>query len=141
MYIVDDCVIVKSMDNLPKQPRGELAIRALPMPSNTNPNGDIFGGWLVSQMDLAGLSVAARRSKSRVTTVAIDKIVFMKPVHVGDFVCCYAELMKVGCTSMQVKIEVWAIGTTNEHRHQVTEGVFTYVAIDKAGRPTPVDHS
>lgn len=127
------------MNNSSTQPRGELAIRALAMPNNTNPNGDIFGGWLVSQMDLAGLSVAARRSKSRVTTVAIDEIVFLKPVRVGDFICCYAELIKVGRTSMRVRIEVWALGITDEQRHQVTTGTFTYVAIDQNGRPIPVE--
>ena len=121
-----------------KHPSGELAIRTLAMPNNTNPNGDIFGGWLVSQMDLAGLSVAARRCNSRVTTVAIDKMVFIAPVHVGDFICCYAELLRIGNTSMTVKIEVWAIGIDEKNRRQVTEGIFTYVSINEQGRPIQI---
>jgi len=121
------------------EPSGELAIRALAMPADTNPNGDIFGGWLVSQMDLAGLSIAARRANCRITTVAIDSMTFLKPVHVGDFVCCYAELLKVGRTSMQIKVDVWAVGCGSEERRHVTQGVFTYVAIDDQGKPQRVD--
>ena len=117
---------------------GELATRNLAMPADTNPNGDIFGGWLVSQMDLAGLSIAGRHSQHRVTTVAIDSMVFLAPVHVGDFVCCYAELLKVGNTSMKIKIEAWAVGYDETQRRQVTEGIFTYVAIDEHGKPQPV---
>lgn len=127
------------MSEAKREPQGELAIRALAMPNHTNPNGDIFGGWLVSQMDLAGLSVAARRCKCRVTTVAIDKIIFITPVRVGDFICCHSQLLKVGRTSMTVKIEVWAVGANDEERRQVTEGIFTYVAIDERGRPILVD--
>ena len=80
-----------------------------------------------------------RRCKCRVTTVAIDKMVFLAPVHVGDFICCHSQLLKTGRTSMTVKIEVWAIGANDPERRQVTEGMFTYVAINEHGRPIPVD--
>lgn len=120
------------------KPRGELAIRTLAMPGDTNVNGDIFGGWVISYMDLAGLSIARKRAKCRVTTVAIDKMVFLSPVRVGDFICCYGELIKVGRTSMTIRIETFASDELCETRHQVTEGIFTYVAIDEKGKPIPV---
>ncbi len=119
-----------------KEPQGELAIRTIAMPENTNINGDIFGGWVVSQMDLAGTNLARKHTKHPVVTVAIDAMTFLSPVHVGDFICCYTELIKTGRTSMTMKIETWAVGPVEESRHQVTEGVFTYVAIDEKGRPT-----
>ena len=119
-------------------PTGELTIRTLAMPANTNPNGDIFGGWLVSQMDLAGASLAYKLARTRVVTVAIDSMSFLAPVKVGDFVCCYAEIEKVGTTSIAVKVEAWVIGAWEQHRHQVTEGLFTFVAVDQQGRPIPV---
>ena len=121
-----------------KKPQGELAIRTIAMPANTNPNGDIFGGWVVSHMDLAGSSLAKKHTKHRVATVAIDAMVFLSPVHVGDFICCYTDLIKIGRTSITMKIETWAITADEEDRRQVTEGVFTFVAIDDQGRPTPV---
>lgn len=117
---------------------GELAIRTLAMPSDTNVNGDIFGGWVISYMDLAGLSIARKHAKCRVTTVAIDKMVFLSPVHVGDFICCYGKLLKVGRTSLTIRIETFATSELDEKRRRVTEGVFTYVAIDEQGKPTPV---
>src|SRR3990167_6368355 len=109
-----------------KTPSGELAIRTLAMPSDVNVNGDIFGGWVISYMDLAGLSIARKRAKCRVTTVAIDKMVFLSPVHVGDFICCYGELLKVGRTSLTIKIETYATDELGSPRHLVTEGIFTY---------------
>lgn len=127
------------MSGSSEKPSGELAIRVLTMPSQTNPNGDIFGGWLVSQMDLAGLSVAGKHSSSRVTTVAIDKMSFLAPVHVGNFICCYADLVKIGRTSITVKIEAWSVDMYDEKRRKVTEGIFTYVAIDDNHRPIPVN--
>jgi acyl-CoA thioesterase YciA len=119
-----------------KVPTGDLAIRTLAMPSDANPNGDIFGGWVVSHMDLAGLSVAQKYA-NRVTTVAINSMVFMAPVKVGDFICCYAELIKLGRTSITIKIETWALNRKDERR-QVTEGIFTFVSIDEKGCPTPI---
>ena len=122
-----------------KEPSGRLLIRTIAMPADTNPRGDIFGGWIVSQMDLAGLGLAQETSDSRATTVSIDKMTFLKPVIVGDFICCYAELLKVGNSSMQIKIEVFAVGYNDKDRRQVTEGVFTYVAIDEEnGQPISV---
>lgn len=121
-----------------EKPVGELAIRTLAMPSDTNVNGDIFGGWVISYMDLAGLSIARKRAKCRVTTVAIDKMVFLSPVHVGDFICCYGKLLKVGRTSMTIQIETFATSELGEARRRVTEGVFTYVAIDEQGKPIPI---
>src|SRR3990167_1709211 len=93
-----------------KEPIGKLTIRTLAMPSDTNPNGDIFGGWVVSQMDLAGLSVVQPYAPHRVVTVAIDKMVFIAPVKIGDFVCCYAKLVRIGNTSATVQVQTWAMG-------------------------------
>lgn len=121
-----------------KESEGQLSIRALAMPSYTNPNGDIFGGWVVSQMDLAGLSIAGKYAAHRITTVAIDSMVFIAPVKVGDFICCYADLVKLGKTSITVKIQTWAVGSDDKNRRQVTEGIFTYVAITEDGRPEPL---
>lgn len=121
-----------------KEPTGRLLIRTIAMPSDTNPRGDIFGGWIVSQMDLAGLGLAQETSDARATTVAIEGMKFLGPVQVGDFICCYGELVKVGRTSMQIKIEVYAVGHREADRRQVTEGVFTYVAINEQGKPIAV---
>ena len=121
--------------------KGQLAIRTLAMPCDTNMNGDVFGGWVISQMDLAGLSIARKRARGRVTTVAIDKMVFLAPVHVGDFVCCYAELLKVGRTSMTILIQTFATDELSGDRRHVTEGVFTYVSIDETGKPKPLSEA
>ena len=118
---------------------GELVIRTIAMPKDTNVNGDIFGGWLVSLMDLGASIAAKHRCKGRSTTVAIDTMVFHNPVHVGDTVCCYAKLIRVGRTSMTIKMEAWAVPMEDEQRNKVTEGIFTFVAIDDKGRPRPVD--
>lgn len=117
---------------------GNLTIRTIAMPKDTNPLGDVFGGWLVGRMDLAGVVEAQKIAKGRVVTVAIDALSFIRPVHVGDTVCCYTELLEVGNTSMKVKVEVFTIAIGEEERHQVTEGVFTYVAVGEDGRPRPV---
>lgn len=119
-------------------PQGELAIRIVAMPANTNPNGDIFGGWVVSLMDLAGMSLASKHTKNRVTTVAIDAMTFIAPVHVGDFVCCYVDLLKTGRTSLTLKVQAWSVSPGDTNRRQVTEGIFTFVSIDENGRPTPL---
>jgi acyl-CoA thioesterase YciA len=119
-------------------PQGELVIRTIAMPADTNANGDIFGGWLLSQMDLGGAIYARNLSRSRVTTVAIDAMTFITPVYVGDIVSCHATLSKVGRTSMRIAVEAWAQRTKGGELARVTEGVFTYVAIDDNGRPWPV---
>ncbi|WP_372651368.1 acyl-CoA thioesterase [Halobacteriovorax sp.] len=121
--------------------KGELSLRTMAMPADTNPNGDIFGGWLMSQMDIAGSIFAMRQCGGRVVTVAVDSMVFHSPVHVGDIVCCYSELTKKGRTSLSIKIEVFVIKRFKSERVKVTEGQFTYVRIDKDGKPTPLDSS
>jgi acyl-CoA thioesterase YciA len=121
-----------------EQPAGELAIQTIAMPAATNANGDIFGGWLVSQMDLAGGVIAKQRSKGRITTVAINSMVFHKPVQVGDLVCCFGELQKVGNTSITINVQAWAKSHVNGEMQRVTEGTFIYVAIDEYGQPRPV---
>ncbi len=118
--------------------KGDLVIRTVAMPEYTNFNGDIFGGWVMSQMDMGAGIVATRISKKRVTTVAVDKMVFLNPVKVGDLVSCYGELLKIGNTSMTIKIEVWILRKLTVQEIKVTEGIFTFVAIDEHGRPTPV---
>lgn len=130
------------MTSTPTQliPKGSLVIQTVAMPADTNANGDIFGGWLVSHMDI-GASIAGRdRARSRVVTAAIDSLVFIKPVAVGDTVCCYADLLKIGHTSMRFKIEVWTTSMCHHAQQQkVAEGIFTFVAIDDHGKPQPVD--
>ncbi|HAT3858644.1 TPA: acyl-CoA thioester hydrolase YciA [Legionella pneumophila] len=119
-------------------PKGELTIQTLAMPLNTNANGDIFGGWIVSQMDLAAGVLAKRISHGRVATVAINSMTFLKPVHVGDVVSCHVELVKVGNTSMTIQVEVWAYSSIKMEKYQVTEGIFVFVAIDENGKPRQV---
>lgn len=122
----------------PEQKRGELVIQTIAMPKDANRNGDIFGGWVVSQMDLGGAILAARISKCRVTAVAIEGMAFLHPVGIGDTVACYARLEKIGRTSMRIPIEVWANRYMTGEEIRVTEAVFIYVAIDRIGQPVPV---
>ena len=120
------------------EPRGELSIRTLAMPADANPNGDIFGGWVLSQMDIGGGIAAGRRARDRVATVAVDAMTFHLPVYVGDVLCVYADLERVGRTSMTLWLEAWALRGRQGERVRVTEGRFTFVAIDDAGKPRPV---
>jgi|SRR5579885_226786 acyl-CoA thioesterase YciA len=120
-------------------PQGQLVIQIVAMPADTNANGDIFGGWLVSYMDMGAGIAAKRRARSRAVTVAIDSLTFIKPVSVGDTVSFYAELLKVGRTSMQFSIEVWTLAINAEHNEKAAQGLFTFVAIDDSGKPHPVD--
>jgi acyl-CoA thioesterase YciA len=122
----------------PLEPHGELVIRTIAMPADTNSNGDIFGGWLLSQMDLGAAIYARNLARSRVTTVAIDAMTFLNPVYVGDIVNCHASLVKIGRTSMKVDVEAWVQRAKDGALVRVTEGIFTYVAIDEKGRPQPV---
>ncbi len=115
-----------------------LASRIIVMPRDTNPNGDMFGGWLVSLMDMAAGSVATNTSKGRAVTVAIDAIAFHKPVAVGDEVSCYTEKLTVGNTSVKIKVEVWVRQRAGNDTAKVTEGIFTFVAIDENGKPRPI---
>lgn len=119
-------------------PKGEITIQTLAMPASTNANGDIFGGWLVSQMDLAAGVLAKRKAHGRVATVAIHSMTFLKPVHVGDIVSCYAEIIKSGNTSITISVEVWAEPATSTGKYRVTEGTFVFVAIDDNGKPRKV---
>jgi acyl-CoA thioesterase YciA len=118
--------------------RGEPAVRTLAMPADTNPSGDIFGGWVIAQMDLAAGIVAGRRAQGRVATVALDGLSFHLPVRVGDLVSCHAEVVRVGRTSMTIKVETYVIRSRTMEEVKVTEGHFTMVAIDAEGRPRPV---
>ena len=113
-------------------------MRAIAMPADTNPHGDIFGVWLLCQMDLAGSTIATRRAKGRVVTVAITGMTFHRPVLVGDEVTCFAVVEKVGNTSITVKIETWVRRRAGEEKIKVTEGTFTYVAVAADGTPHPV---
>lgn len=126
---------MRDIDDTPK-PRGELAIQTLAMPADTNSSGDIFGGWLMSQMDLAGAITAARRANGRVATVAVDGMAFLRPVQVGSTVSCYTSIQEVGHSSIRINVEVWV----NPHKDpaKVTEGEFVFVAIDENGRTRPV---
>lgn len=119
-------------------PRGEITIQTLAMPADTNANGDIFGGWLVSQMDLAAGVLAKKISRGRAVTVAIHSMTFLRPVHVGDVVSCHVELIKCGSTSMTIAVEVWAEPATIGDQYKVTEGIFVFVAIDEHGKPRQV---
>ncbi|HTI67007.1 MAG TPA: acyl-CoA thioesterase [Caulobacteraceae bacterium] len=113
-------------------------IRTIAMPSDTNPEGDIFGGWLMSQMDLAGATVAFRLACGRCATVAVDGMAFLSPVAVGDEVSLYARVTRTGRTSVQVAVEAWRRPRDGETVTKVTEGTFTYVAIDRDRKPRPV---
>jgi acyl-CoA thioesterase YciA len=119
-------------------PSAEPALRAIAMPADTNPHGDIFGGWLLCQMDLAGSTVATRRARGRVVTVAITAMTFHRPVMVGDEVTCFSSLEKVGNTSITVRTESWVRRGLGDTQIKVTEGVFTYVRVGVDGRPQPI---
>ncbi len=125
--------------NQEAEPKGELAIRTLAMPADANPSGDIFGGWLISQMDIAGGITASARAHGRVVTIAVTGFTFQKPVLVGDVVCCYADIQKIGNTSITIGIEAWVLRRhETKDRFKVTEGVFTFVALDEKGATRPV---
>ena len=114
-------------------------LRVVPGPSDINSNGHIFGGWVLSQMDIAAGIVASRRAKGAVATVAIDKMEFLAPIHLRDLISVYAEIERVGRTSMAIRIQVIASRDGGETEVKVTDGVFTFVAIDEQARPRPVD--
>jgi acyl-CoA thioesterase YciA len=116
-------------------PRGELAARTVAMPADTNPAGDIFGGWIMSLMDSAGMITATRHAGGRVATVAVTELHFHYPVKVGDVVCCYTELGTVNHSSARFHIEVWVLRSGQGQRLKVTSADFTFVALDGQGRP------
>jgi acyl-CoA thioesterase YciA len=134
------------MKNDTLHPSGDMLLQTLAMPADTNPSGDIFGGWIMAQMDMAGGILAKEVSQSRIVTVAVDSIQFIKPVHVGDVVCCYGEVVRVGTTSLTIHLEVWVkqvLHPTNgeDRQFKVTQAAFTYVAVDEDGKKRPIQRS
>ena len=119
-------------------PRGELTVRTIAMPSDTNANGDIFGGWVMSQMDQAGGIKGVERARGRVVTVAVEAMTFIRPVRVGDVLCVYTQVEHVGRSSMKIHIEAWARRFMTSVREKVTDATFTFVAIDDQGKPRQV---
>jgi len=122
----------------PNLPNSSPLVRVIAMPADANPNGDIFGGWLLAQMDLAGGNLAMQRARGRCATVAVDGMVFHEPVFVGDEVSCYGALVKTGWSSMTILIEAWRRNLALGEVRKVTEAVFTYVAISENRRPRPL---
>ena len=116
-------------------PKGELASRTLAMPADSNPKGDIFGGWIMSLMDSAGKMSATPYAGGRVVTVAVSNITFLQPVHVGDTVCCYTDVKRIGRTSITLDVEVWVLRQGQGERIKVTDAEFTFVAVHEDGRP------
>jgi acyl-CoA thioesterase YciA len=132
------------LSNHSAYPEGELLLRTSPMPSDTNANGDIFGGWIMSQMDIAGGMMAIEITGGRAVTIAVDAMKFIKPVRVGDVVCCYGKVTRIGTTSITIRLEVWVKPVFREIRidkedafSMVTEASYTYVAVDHEGRKRP----
>lgn len=126
------------MSEQTKDPQGDLTLRTVAMPADMNGNGDIFGGWVLSQMDIACGIVARERAQGRCTTVAVDAMKFIRPVAVGDVLCVYTRIGRVGRTSMGIEVEAWVKRGAVGEREKVTEALFTFVAIDEDGRPRPV---
>lgn len=120
------------------EPHGTLTIRTLAMPADTNPSGDIFGGWVMSQMDIAGAIAAIERAQGRVVTVAVEAMTFIAPVKVGDILCVYTAVERVGTTSVTVAVEAWARRNRLADRVKVTDGRFVYVALTEHGKKRPV---
>jgi len=119
-------------------PPGELAARTLAMPADTNPSGDMFGGWIMSLMDAAGAITATNRAGGRVVTAAVSNIAFLQPVKAGDVVCCYTDIRRIGRSSITLDVEVWVLRQGCGPRIRVTAAEFTYVALDETGRPRQV---
>jgi acyl-CoA thioesterase YciA len=124
---------MKDIDTNPV-PHGDLALQTVAMPKDTNATGDIFGGWLLSQMDIAGLITAMEVANGRVATVAINGMVFLTPVHVGAVVTCYCDVLEIGRSSIRIIVEVWINSQHDGEPIKVTEGEFVFVAIDETGR-------
>lgn len=119
-------------------PRGELAARTLAMPADTNPSGDMFGGWIMSLMDAAASMTATRITGGRVVTVAVSRMSFLRPVKVGDAVCCYTDVVRIGRTSITLCVEVWVLRQGRGERTKVTAAEFAFVALDESGRKRPI---
>lgn len=128
-------IVIDEQDDIDKR---KATTRTVAMPADTNPAGDIFGGWVLSQMDIAGGITACQRAQGNVVTVAIDRMSFIKPVRVGDILAVYTSISRVGKTSMDVIVEAWVRRGQIGSREKVTRATFTFVAVDQDGRPTPV---
>jgi acyl-CoA thioesterase YciA len=126
------------MAEIEEKPRGALTVRISAMPADTNANGDIFGGWVLSRMDQAGGIAGVERARGRVVTIALDAMTFIRPVKVGDVLEVYAEVESVGRTSMKMHIEAWARRFQTHKQEKVTDATFTFVAIDDNGKPRPI---
>jgi acyl-CoA thioesterase YciA len=124
---------MQDIDSTPT-PQGDLALQTIAMPKDTNASGDIFGGWLLSQMDLAGGITAEETAQGRIATVAIEGMAFLTPVHVGAVVSCYCDVIEIGRSSMRIVVEVWINSRHDGEPIKVTEGIFVFVAIDDNGR-------
>ena len=130
------------MTDAQREPDGDLLLRTVAMPADTNAHGDIFGGWIMSQMDIGGGILAKEISKVRVVTVNVNGITFHKPVNVGHVVCCYGKCTKIGNSSLTIKLEVWVkpvLDKLADDRYRVTEAVFTYVAVDQQGKSRKIE--
>jgi acyl-CoA thioesterase YciA len=121
-----------------KAPRGQLTLRTIAMPADTNANGDIFGGWVMARMDQAGGIAGVERTRGRVVTVKVDSMTFIRPMKVGDVLCVYTEIGHVGRSSFKIHVEAWAQRFMTTNMELVTDAEFTFVAIDDAGKPRPV---
>lgn len=126
------------METFNTTPTGTLTLQTMTMPADTNPFGDIFGGWVMAQMDIAGAIHANEVAHGRVTTVAVGSMVFMRPVPVGAVISCYTSTLRIGNTSIRIKVEVWIKDFLTQKISQVTQGEYVYVAIDEAGQKRPI---
>ncbi len=129
---------MNDLDSIPL-PQGDLALQVVAMPKDTNADGDIYGGWLLQQMDMAGGAVAREVAGGRVATVAVSGMSFLTPVHLGAIVSCYADVLEVGRSSIRMVVEVWISSKHDGEPIKVTEGVFVFVAIDQNGRTRQID--
>jgi acyl-CoA thioesterase YciA len=123
----------------PPMPHGDLSLQTVAMPADTNPNGDIFGGWLLSRMDIAGMITASEVAQGRVATVAVEAMSFLTPVHVGAVVSCYCDVLEIGRSSIRIMVEVWINSKHDGEPIKVTEGEFVFVAIDENGRTRAIE--
>ena len=120
------------------KPKGDLTTRTLAMPADANPAGDIFGGWVLSQMDIAGGICAAERAQCRTVTVALDRMHFIRPVKIGDVLCVYTDVERIGTSSLDIHVEAWVQRDRSRRMVKVTEAKFTFVALGADGRPRPL---
>ncbi len=125
-------------NNCSKIPQHSASLRTVAMPANANPNGDIFGGWVMAQMDIAGGIYAYEVAKGRIVTVAVDAMSFHLPVYIGDVIACYCSTERIGTTSLAVRVETWVKRRASGKVERVTDGLFTFVAIDEEGKPRAV---